>query len=437
MVDLVVNVVFRLPKIVRGDFLVLTKDAVNATDDFEETDVLVIEASDGSTYNLEKEDGKVFIRPYVIVVGRFPDGSGGDADIPTGTGKLWVESDDGTAKTQEVPVRIVDPPPLSVKTVIKLGSETEHYTLGIFANPGVQGSGSTGNSSPFAADPIMARRSDFHRRVVKILETLFYQGEEVFRDEEIESHLRVFAIFDETLPADATNSLLRRTSGTTYIMEPRSKDLPNLLPTLLSNYDESADVVACVTADSTWNRCSAWFTTDDGSDTSYTYGGNNYSHGKATKTPGSYSDNILPYYNNDGDKMTTMHEFMHAMSERKARIIDLYNDGMFGGTGFEVDKKFRPSDPSGSVPGSNIPVNFGEYDGTTFKSDKPNPPYKGRGNIGYPGPENIRSTYGPELRNTANPNLMDNFPAGTSPSQAKLDKLTFGWVVKRIKAKIK
>ncbi len=440
MVDLVVNVVVRLPKIVRGDFYVFTKDSVNASEDFEDTDSVVVNCADGSNFSLEKETGKVFMRSYVIVIGRFPDGSNGDPDIPTGQATLTVESEDGDPKCDEIPVRIVDPPPLSIKTVIPFGDETTHYTLGVIANPSIQKSGSESDTPPFLQDPIMTKRPDFHKKVVNILETLFDQTEDVFRDTDIEPHLRLWALFDETLKPGAKTALLRQSADTSFIMEPRSRDRPKLLPDFLKNYKETADVLDCVTADTKWNRMSAWFTTSSGSGTSYTRDKKTYSHDPDVKIPGSFADTIYPFYNNSGDKMITIHEFMHAMSESvNGRIVDLYNDGFGFGKGFEVNKKSRPTDQPGSTPGSNIPAVFGEYEGDDYNSDTPKQIYLGRGGLGYPGSDgaNITASYGPELQDTTNPNLMDNFPAGTAPDHSRLDKLTYQWVLDRIKAKIK
>lgn len=438
MVDLVVNVVIRLPKIVRGDFYVITNSSVNANDDFEDTDEIVVNCSDGSNFSIQKETGKVFIHSKVIVIGRFPDGTDGDPDIPVGQATLSIESEDGDPKCDEIPVRIVDPPPLSTKTVIPIGEETTHYTLGVIANPGLQKSGSAGDNPPFLQDPIMTKRPDFHKKVINILETLFDQSEDVFRDPDIEPHLRIWVLFDATLKPGAKTALLRQSADTSFIMEPRSRDRPDLLPDFLKKYKETADVLDCVTGDTKWNRMSAWFTTSSGSGVSYTRDKKTYSHDPDVKIPGSFADTIYPFYNNSGDKMITIHEFMHAMSEKdNGRIIDLYNDLLFGGKGFEVNKKSRPSDPAGSVPGSNIPANFGEYEGTNYNSDAPNPPYLGRGGLGYPGTDNIKASYGPELRDSTNPNLMDNFPAGTAPDHSELDKLTYQWVLDRIKAKIK
>jgi len=116
--------------------------------------------------------------------------------------------------------------------------------------------GKTGNEGPFVNDTIISDRPAFHRKVISVLESLFDRNEDVFRDSQIEPHIRIFIIFDDSLPSDTAHALLRRRSDSNYIA-PQSDDLPNLLDTFLNNYQESADVLALVTKD---NRSRmAWF----------------------------------------------------------------------------------------------------------------------------------------------------------------------------------
>ncbi len=420
-------VVLARPTITRGDFLVLTKSGVNATTDFELTDRVVIQTSRGSIFRIQRQEGKVFIRPKVIVIGRFPDGTGGDPDIPIGFATLRVESNAGAARCDDMDVMIVNSPPFRTRTVIPFGEENTFYTIGIIANPAIQVAGKTGNEGPFVNDTIISDRPAFHRKVISVLESLFDRNEDVFRDSQIEPHIRIFTIFDDSLPSDTAYALLRRRSDSNYIA-PRSEDLPNLLDTFLNNYQESADVLVLVTKD---NRSRmAWFTTDTTTGTNFTYDGTNYVHGNGATTPGAFADSIYPVYRNDADKMTTLHEFLHAMSERThGKIIDLYNNDIVAG--LNANKK-------GRTAASSIPVQFAEYASTTYNSDRPNPPaYQGRGGLGYPGTDNINASYQPELRENSNPNLMDNYASATDPLQCKLDRLTYQFVIDRIRAKIK
>ena len=79
-----------------------------------------------------------------------------------------------------------------------------------------------------------------------------------------------------------------------------------------------------ITADTQRKLRMAWFTTDSTTGTDFTYGNTKYIHGKDVKTPGAFADHIEKAYGGAAaDKMTTLHEFLHAMSEKKQLIIDL------------------------------------------------------------------------------------------------------------------
>jgi len=345
-----------------------------------------------------------------------------------------VESSSGDGKTGEIAVRIKNPPPLSVKTVINFGDEDKSYYIGIISNPAVQAAGKTGNDPPFTKDPIMSDRPSFHKKAMQVLESLLDRGEDLLRNGDIEPHLKVYALFDDSLAADADNALLRRDQNTNY-MFPRSYDLPNLFGTFLKPYEEKADVLVLVSADTQRKMRMAWFTTDKSSGTNFTYDGTTYTHGKENDTPGAFADHVQNAYGSSADKVTSLHEFLHAMSEKKQRIVDLYNDSVSTSPDFDVNKKSRASNPSGT----NIPSDFEEYGGTTYKSDRPDSTagYAGRGGLGYPGGDNIAASHGPELRENTNPNIMDNYPSATDPLKCKLDKLTYQYATDRIKAKMR
>jgi hypothetical protein len=434
-VELQINVAYTRRIIVRGDFLVLTKSGIEANADFEQTDKVKVTDQNGTTHSIQKQEGKVLIRPKLIVIGRFPDGTHGDPNIPIGNASMKVESSSGVEKAGNIAVRIVNPPPFSVKTVMNFGDEDKFYYIGIIANPAVQAAGKTGNDPPFTADPIMTKRPSFHKKAILVLESLLDRSEDFLKNSDIEKHLKVYALFDDSLAADADHALLRRDQNTNYLF-PRSYDLSNVFDGFLKPYKENADVLALVTADTQRKLRMAWFTTDGSTGTNFTYGGTTYKHGKDAKTPGAFADHIEQSGGGTAaDKMTSLHEFMHAMSEKKQRITDLYNDRVSGAADFNVNKKSRANDNTAS----NIPANFSEYNGTTYKSDRPDGTtgYVGRGGLGYPGGENIEASHGPELRDNTNPNIMDNYKSATDPLKCKLDKLTYSYATDRVKAKIK
>jgi len=281
----------------------------------------------------------------------------------------------------------------------------------------------------------MTKRPSFHKKAVQVIESLLDRGEDLLKNSDIEKHLRVYALFDDSLAADADHALLRRDQNTNYLF-PRSHDLSNIFDDFLKPYKEKADVLALVTADTQRKLRMAWFTTDGSTGTDFTYGGTTYKHGKDAKTPGAFADHIEEAGGGTAaDKVTSLHEFLHAMSEKKQRIVDLYNDRVSGAADFNVNKKSRANDNTGS----NIPADFLEYNGTTYKSDRPDGTtgYAGRGGLGYPGTGNINSSHGPELRDNTNPNVMDNYKRATDPLKCKLDKLTYSYATDRVKAKIR
>jgi hypothetical protein len=413
-------------KFVLDDFLVLTPKKAGMDDTFMPSDRLVIEI-DGEEFGFRKKNGEVFIRTQVLVVGRL----GKDYNnklIAEGDGYLWVEDAGGKQQCEDVPCRIISNIYRELKTEIPMGDKPSKYHIAIVANPGMQEAGKTGNDPAFEKDEILGDRPAFHRRVIRILESFFDSAEGVLREEEIEPYIRVYALFDDSLPADADNSLLRKKLNSN-IVGPRSLDLPDLLNNFIGKYQEKADIVVAV---SKFNfRCSAWFTTDDTAGTDYTIEDQSYKFGTNVKSPGSFGDTIYLLPENRGyDMLTPIHEYLHAMSEKdRGRITDLYEDSYLS-IDVNVNKRKKSGD---SIPGT-----FGKYNNKSYNSDAPAGSYVGRGGLGYPGSEGIKYTYGPELVDKGACNVMDNFTSSTIDyTRCRLDKLTHQYVYDRLTAKIK
>ena len=467
-VKIQINVTYTRPKIVRGDFCVLTKKGINANADFQGTDKIHVTDRNGNVHEISQKDGRVFISKEVIVIGRFPDGKYGDVagdpnntigpagvtrGIPTGNATLEV-----VGKSDKIDVRIVDPPPFKLKTEIKFSDTNEFYHIGILANPAVKPE--AGN---IVEDPIMKKRSDFHHKVIKILETILLRSEDLLNQPDILPHLRVFALFDDSLVGQKGDeiALIQRWGGGADLIGPRSWVVSDINTKFLDPYKETVDVLALVSSDNTYRRASASFTIDDASDVAnFTYNGVQYGHGKNVQHSGAFTSTIYNYYGDDGDKLTDFHEFCHAMSEKdKHRIVDLYEDAYLASTDnfIYINKKQKQSvdgagnpvvDGAGNfvgldhVHGSHIPLQFAKYKYKNeaekdYESDKPAAPYIGRGGLGYPGTLNIRTTYGPKLKNTQNPNVMDAFVARPNILRSRLDELTYDYASGRIKAKIR
>ncbi len=415
-------------RIVLEDFFVLQPGTMGMSGTFEPSDRLVFDI-EGFDYEIRKKDGEVFIRPGVLVVGQFSTDYNGMMFLESDAW-LRVEGSGGEQKGEEIPVRIVVDDP-AVKVEIPMSDQEPKYHIAIVANPGIQETGSAGNDPPFLRDDILRDRPAYHRRVVRILESLFDTAEDSLRDEEVEPYIRLYSLFDNTLANDADNSLLRKSANfaTDNIAGPRSIDLPDLLPDFLSRHSERADVVIAV---SKLNfRCSAWFTTDGADGDEYSLDGTAYRYGTDVTSPGSFGDSVLLRPETQRyDKLTPIHEYFHAMSEKdRGRIIDLYHDN-FDSSEVSVNKRQRS--------GANIPAVFGRLDSTSYNSDAPNGAYVGRGGLGYPGADGINTTYGPELVDNTVCNVMDNFTRSTmDPDKCKLDHMTHRYVMDRIKAKIR
>jgi len=417
--------------IVLNDFFILAPKMVGMAGTFEQSDKLRFEFDDVDVeYEIRKNDGDVIIRPNMLVQGMF----GMDyhkALFVEGDGWMWVESSGGEHKCEDIRVRLLPDTNRGKTYAIPMSDKEPKYRIAIVANPGIQETGKTGNDTPFLKDGILTDRPAFHRRVIRIMESLFDSAEDSLRDEGIEPYIRLFTLFDDTLTNDADNSLLRKTANfnTDNIVGPRSIDLPDLLNNFLGKFNEKADVVVAVSK--LQFRCSAWFTTDDTAGDEYTLDDNTYKYGTNVKSPGSFGDTIyLMPESRKYDKLTPIHEYLHAMSEKdRGRITDLYEDSYYSSDN-NVNKRQKS--------GANIPAFFGKFNSTSYNSDAPAGSYKGRGGLGYPGDDAINTTYGPELVDNSACNVMDNFTKSTiDPAKCRLDKLTHQYVMDRLKAKIK
>lgn len=422
--DMTVITVEELVEAVTDDFLVLTKKDLNAESDFNVTDTIqIMQYSEGEEqeYKFQRNPMDVFIRSYVIVFGNFMCGH-------EGTVRLRVVDRDGKPKCDWKKYKLVNGP-LRKKTVIPMGDESTCFTVAIIANPGY---GKKGGGGPFTADEILKERLYFHFKVLYILQTFFDGVEDLFRDPEIEPHFKFITYFDDRLPADADHSLIY--IDDTHI-RPRCTYHRNLLPDFLKEIGLSADLVFAV---SYLAKIQTAIGIVDGPNTGeFTYMGQKYHHGKDTVHPGFIADTVQPVYLSTADDIISMHEFFHAVTKREhCHIYDLYDDNFtrYMKTHIPINKMEKDDKDDA------IPEDFGEYQGMTYKSDRPaGPGYKGRGGLGY-GPNTpgkIEKTYGPELRDKSYPNIMDCYTDAGDPAKCKIDKLGYIHTKDRIKAKLK
>jgi hypothetical protein len=436
-----VTVVKKYLKIVIGDLNVLTKKKLLASDDFNDLDTLVIKPDKGKKIKLKQELGKVFVSPGVIVVGQ--DAS---EKLPRGYASLWVEGESGDRKTEEIACKIIKTRP-RLSTVIPMSDKKPGYYICIVANPGIE---DVKSKAKYQKDPILNDRRTFNRKVISILESLF-SLDTALKDPDIRPYIRVCTLFDDELPPDKNNSLLSieyvskrlyysKTGKTGYII-PRVMERSIYLE-FLKKYNEKADVMAIVTGSHLTPKAIHAIDSKTGTDFTYKVPGEKvarkYVHGADVEHPGIFSKTCEPE-RYDQSLAVTLHEFLHAMSDSyNGNITDLYDDYIQSNV-FYVNKQAL-YDNNGQTMSHNagqlIPRIFAEYNGTTYYSDRPDPPYTGRGFIGYPGPIDIEvdETYGPELIDIDYPNIMDYYQP--NPTKHMLDKLTHRFVIDKIKTKI-
>jgi hypothetical protein len=147
-----------------------------------------------------------------------------------------------------------------VITVLQPGDTTKPhpYTIAIVANPALETSTGSGT---FIPDPILGDMPGFDRAATYVFDVLFGrlpgQAENLLADPKIGPRIRVVKVFESDLPATDANALVSQFPPN--IAEPRR----DRFPAFLAKNQITADVAYAVTASSTHDRASAWFTTED------------------------------------------------------------------------------------------------------------------------------------------------------------------------------
>ncbi len=340
------------------------------------------------------------VRPHWVFLAEFP------ASISTG--RVMVRLEAPGWSSDAVPIDVSNGPRNRVRMLYSGAPKTSPYTIAFVANPAIESEA----GGTFTTDPVLTDRPGFHDTVSVCLENMLTVTEDLLRQGNMDAHIRFVAIFDETLTPSDANSLAHALSPN--LMETRRTKLKSFL----NRYSEEADMVFVIHGSTTYDRATAWFTTDDAGEasTTFTYDGTNHVHGHYAEIPGSAA--IPTSLNITG--LTPIHEFGHAASDfDNGRVRDLYNDGSGG---FMINKKMRTNaqDP--------VPANFGTYNGTNYQSDQ------NRDGLGYP---NTWRSYHPELIDNTRPNLMDNYwLTFDDPQLCRLDQLTYDWFSERLRAKI-
>lgn len=377
-----------LGRAVHGDFY--TVSSSNIPDDAE----LVFD-SDTATVTVIPD----FVRPHFLFIAQLP------SSIPSGLNQIRIESASWTSDW--FPILVSSTGLQTVRTLYSGKPKEDPYTIVLAANGAVE----TSAGGSFYSDPILTSRADYHDAVGEILLNLFTLPCDLLRLGNRDAQYRIVSVFDPTLTAIDDNSLCREYPPN--IMGTRRDKLNGFT----NRYAEDGDILMVVHGVATYDRASAWYTTDDNAagTTSYTYDGITHQHGHYASIPGSAA--LYSQFNTTG--LTPLHEFGHAASDwNNGRVYDLYHDGL---SGFMVNKKSRAS---ASDP---IPPDFADYNGTTYASDP------SRDTLGYPA---TWTSYHPELIDPMCPNLMDNYWLCANPQNCRLDQLTYDWYDDRLQAKL-
>jgi hypothetical protein len=271
------------------------------------------------------------------------------------------------------------------------------------------------DSNNFVADMSTGSTADralFQNSAKYVKESLFGEGgrkEKLLADSPHAEKIRVWSMYVWGLPINGPNSFVGEYIGGSGFLWPRR----DAVKTMLAYLGLNPDIVFLVSNSSSVTNAHSLATTDD--DTrggiAATYDGRTIYQRYYHNYPG------MSAINTSSSDMTAAHEFGHSFSSyTNGHVADLYQDLTL--LGFQFNRKdARP-----------IPNDFAGYNGTTYLSDQ------ARGALGgYPA--GWRS-YHPELTNTAQPALMDDYHNTTLPKRCLHDKITKAYILDRIAAKV-
>lgn len=358
-------------------------------------DAEIVFEKDGDKISL----GPDFIRPHLALVAQLP------STLPTGTYNLSLQS--STSMSNILSVEVSDLPRISNRILHSGAQKPDPYTIVFVANRAtVKEDGS------LKADPMLQDRDRFHALVVHCFRNLFAVEEDLLRIDNVDEQIRTVSIFDDALDVSDDNALAHEV-GPNLMETRRTKLAP-----FLAQYNVTADFVFVLHGSTSHTRATAWYTSDDANrpGTSYTYDGQDRTHGHFPRIPGSAAISLAV----DTTGLTVIHEFGHGASDfNNGRVNDLYQDG--SPLGFIINKKWRAS------AADEIPAQFATYNGEVFSSAL------SRGNLSYPA---TWESYHPELIDGSRPNLMDNYWQADDPQLCRFDQSTYRWFRDRLQAKL-
>lgn len=297
----------------------------------------------------------------------------------------------------------------AVIKVLRAGdtTKTNPFTVAIVSNPSLE---TPWNSGTFSIDPVTFDQAAFDAcaRYIddSLAGTLPGQRERFIAESGLLPYIRIVSVFLTGADAVDGNSLAAQDGVSNLLVARAAAFAP-----LLLRFGIQADVAYAVSASSSHNRASAWFTSDNdaGPGTSFTLDGITRVHRFFNLVPGTVA------LHTTSRSLTALHEFGHALSSyTNGQVVDLYVDSAAALN----NKRRRP-----------IPLVFGEYAGTGMNTDH------SRAGLGYPvGWQSFHC----ELMRTESPAVMDDYWADPSgiPEQCLHDRITRQFLIDRLRAKI-
>jgi hypothetical protein len=343
-----------------------------------------------------------FARPHWVLIKALP------AEIPAGRNDVRLETPGGW-RTQAVPIDVSAGPAAVVRVLYSGAPKNRPYCIGLPANPGT-----LTEAGQLVPDALLGNRPAFHDAVAYCLRNLLTVTEDCLRQGDWDREMRFVAVFDRTLTADDSNSLVE-------------EQAPNVMRTrryhvgpFLSRYAVVVDVALVVHGSTTHTRPWSWAGIEDQTQvgTPYSYDGVTLQHLHYPQTPGS----AALYVDMDRGGILPLHECFHGMADlNNGRIVDLYGDATAGT--FMINKKFR------TQSGDPVPALFANYNGGNEPADP------ARDGLGYPP---SWTSYHCALLDPARPNVMDDFwdTFDDDPQRCRLDTLTYRWLTDHLRAKL-
>jgi hypothetical protein len=339
------------------------------------------------------------VRPDWILVAQLP------SSIPAVRQTVRLRSPSTGWSSQLVPIDVSSGPPEFVRRLYAGAPKDSPYTIAFVACQGIRGFGGA-----VRGDPVTTNRPSFHAEVSYAIDNLLRSSEDVLRNGGQDKSIQFVTIFDSTRPAIDQNALVQEDN--INMISPRRE----LFKSLMGAYLVTADVSYAISGSATHTRASAFFTSDDASkpSVSFTYDGVSHTHGRFAAIPGTVA------LSTTSASLTALHEFGHAASDFGNGIIDdLYSDGLRAGLQINKKGRAKPTDP--------VPAAFATYNAVSYNADS------SRDSLGYP----IGwTTFYCELLDPTRPNVMDNYPLIADPRRCRLDRLTYAWLLDRLRAKI-